>query len=214
MRESRDKGAVTLIEAAFAFPIMFFIVFFMLMAGSAYFQQARIERIISEATIEACARSENPMLDKIGNNATSVPDDPSAVEVMPYRQLFPGHTESVRNNVKESIRKNVKSFGSLGFAGMEAKLEGDPVMDVKYRLIISSITTTCNFKVELPIRMIFSNEKLSFRFHTVTKDIVGDPTEFIRNVAMVKDYSERSEALMTWAQKISDGLKKIATYTN
>ena len=61
MRESREKGAVTLIEAAFAFPIMFFIVFFMLMAGSAYFQQARIERIISEATIEACARSENPM---------------------------------------------------------------------------------------------------------------------------------------------------------
>lgn len=209
-----ERGAVTLVEAVFVFPIMFFIVFFMLMAGSAYFQKARIERIISEATIEACARSENPMLDAIGTTGSSVPTSTTAAEIKPYRQLFPGHTNSVRNNVQASIQKSIKAFGSLGFTGMQAKLEGEPVMDVKYRLIISSITTRCNFKVELPIRMIFSNKKLSFRFSTVTKDVVGDPTEFVRNVAMVKDYVERSKNFMEWAEKISSGLKKIATYTN
>ena len=36
-RISGEGGAVMIVEAAFVFPIMFFIVFIMLMAGSAYF---------------------------------------------------------------------------------------------------------------------------------------------------------------------------------
>ena len=48
-----EKGAVTLIEAVIVFPIMFIIVFIMMMAGNAYYQQARVERAVVETTLNA-----------------------------------------------------------------------------------------------------------------------------------------------------------------
>ena len=67
-----EYGAVLIVEAVFVFPIMFIIVFVMLMAGSAFFQHARVERLVVEAALDGASRCENPMLEKVSSTG-SVP---------------------------------------------------------------------------------------------------------------------------------------------
>ena len=42
-----ETGAVAIVEATFVFPIMFFVLFFIMMMGNIYYQQARIDDIVS-----------------------------------------------------------------------------------------------------------------------------------------------------------------------
>ena len=55
-----EKGAVTIIEATFVFPITFFIVFFMIMAGEGYYQHARVENLVTYTAITGASRCEHP----------------------------------------------------------------------------------------------------------------------------------------------------------
>lgn len=46
-----ETGAVAIVEATFVFPIMFFVLFFIMMMGNIYYQQARIDDIVSRYAI-------------------------------------------------------------------------------------------------------------------------------------------------------------------
>ena len=214
-RISGEGGAVMIVEAAFVFPIMFFIVFIMLMAGSAYFQQARIERILEEYAIEAAACCENPMLEKIINDGGSIPTDPVRNDtIKPYRYLFQGNTQRVRANMESRINSSINGFGTLGFAGMQARLDGLKLSVKPHCVLVPVMVADCSFHVDLPIRMIFSDQPIRFRFRLTAREPVGDPSEFVRNVSTVQDYAERSEKIMEIAGKIGSALHKLGTYTN
>ena len=61
MKEQRkaphNRGAMSIVEATFVFPIMFFVVFFMIMAGEAFYQHARVEYFVTVAAIDGAAPS-------------------------------------------------------------------------------------------------------------------------------------------------------------
>ena len=149
-----QSGAMTIIEATFVFPIMFFIVFFMIMAGDIYFQQARVERIVTETAISAASRCENPMQALVGD---SVPDDPDNDGIKPYRYLFGGYVKDICRNIEKESTEKIENFGALGFAGTEVRdlhLSVDPHI----YMIISYVDVNCSYRVGFPIRMIFSNK--------------------------------------------------------
>lgn len=209
-----QKGAVMIMEAAIVFPIMFFVVFIMLMAGSAFFQQARIERIIEEYAIEAAACCENPMLETIETNGGAVPTSPRDNEIMPYRYLFTGHTRQVRARMEGKINDAITGFGSLGFVGMNARLDGSASLTLQPHILVPTLVADCAFHVDFPIRMIFSKNPLRLRFHLTAREPIGDPTEFVRNVSTVQDLLERSKKFNEIIGKIGPALKKIGAITN
>lgn len=208
----REQGAVTIIEATFVFPIVFFVVFFMIMAGEAYCQAAKVEHAITSAAINGAARCENPMLSEVIKQG-SVPTDPTAVDVLPYRYIFTGESSRVAQEVEQDLRKTITSFRPLLFRGMSPQnvsVEVDPNINI----LISSLPVRCTFEVPFPIRMIFSSNSIKMVYTVQMTAPVGDPSEFVRNVAMIKDVVERSETAMKAAEKLGEIAGKVGEFTN
>lgn len=200
----QEQGAVTIIEATFVFPIVFFIVFFMIMAGEGYYQYARVEQAVTSAAVSGAARCENPMLSEVIKQG-SVPTDPTAVDVVPYRYILTARAKGIADDVAEDLGKTVRSFQPLLFRGMSPQnvsVEAIPHINI----LVSSLEVKCSFDVPFPMRMIFSKKSMKMSYSVQMTAPVGDPSEFVRNVAMIKDVLERSEA----ATNILGNLSKIA----
>lgn len=207
-----ECGAVLIVEAVFVFPIMFIIVFFMLMAGGAYFQHARVERLVIEASLDGASRCENPMLEYVSKTG-SVPSGTTDVDVMPYRYLFTGNAKDIGNGVADELKKRVEGLESFAFKGMEPKNVSVRAVP-KMFILISSFQVECEFDIVMPIRMIFSNENFKFHYKVSMTQPIGDPAELVRNVSTIQDILERNETVMEVAKKFQDALKKLAKYIN
>lgn len=208
----RERGAVTIIEAAFVFPIVFFVVFFLIMAGETYYQSARVEYAVTSAAISGAARCENPMLGEV-IRAGSVPKDPAGVDVLPYRYIFTGESRKVAQEIEQDLRQRIASLKPLLFRGMSPQnvwVEADPHINI----LVSSLSVRCSFDVPFPIRMIFSGKTMKTS-HTVQMTApVGDPSEFVRNVAMIKDIMERSETATRVMEKLGEIAGKVGDFIN
>ncbi len=211
--KSSEYGAVLIIEAVFVFPIMIIIVFVMLMAGSAFYQHARVERLVIEAALDGASRCENPMLEKV-SSAGSVPQKITAdTKVMPYRYLFTGNAKKIGAEVGGKLEQKVRGLQSVGFRGLEPKnvsVKATPHMFI----LVSSFQVECEFDIELPIRMLFAKENFRFHYAVSMTEPIGDPAEFVRNVSMVQDLLERNETVMEIAGKFQEAAKKLAKYLN
>lgn len=206
-----EKGAVAIIEATFVFPVVLFIVFFMIMAGEAYYQRARVECAVTEAAINGAARCENPMLSASGGG--SIPTDPSAADIMPYRYIFTGEASRIAAEVASELEKTVSSMEPLLFRNM-SPTNVSVYIDPQMNILISSFPVECEFDIELPIGMIFTDERLKFSYSVCITTSVGDPAEFIRNVATVQDIVERNAKLTEMCGKIKEALDRVGAYTN
>lgn len=208
----QEQGAVTIIEATFVFPIVFFVVFFMIMAGEAYYQHARVEQAVTSAAISGAARCENPMLAKVIKDG-SVPTDPAAVDVAPYRYISTKEAKGIADNVANDLDKTIRSMQPLLFRGMSPQIisvEAVPHIN----LLVSSLEVKCSFDVPFPMRMIFSKETMKMSYAVQMTAPVGDPAEFVRNVALIKDVIERSEFASNIAGNLSEIAGKVAEIIN
>lgn len=208
----KERGAVTIIEAAFVFPIMFFIVFFMIMAGEGFYQFARVEYAITSAAVSGAARCENPMLGEVIKK-NSVPTDPTAVDVVPYRYILTGEADKIAGEVAKNLRDTINSYKPLVFRNMSPKivtLEVKPHMNA----LVSSLEVKCTFDVPFPIRMVFTNQSMDMSYTVQMSAPVGDPAEFVRNVGMIKDVIERSKVATDIMNKLGNIAKKVGDFTN
>ena len=51
----RDENGLVIVEATIVFPIMFFVLFFILFIGSMYYEQARIDSIVSKYAVKGAS---------------------------------------------------------------------------------------------------------------------------------------------------------------
>lgn len=207
-----EYGAVLIIEAVFVFPIMFVIVFIMMLAGGAYYQYARVERLVVEAAIDGASRCENPMLEQVSSTG-SVPTGTKDAKVMPYRYLLTGNAKKIGSQMAGELKRNVEGLNSVGFKGLEPKNVSVKVTP-KMFVLISSFQVECEFDIVLPIRMIFSNKDFKFHYTVSMTQPIGDPAEFVRNVSMIQDILERSEIVSKTAKSFKDINDKIARFLN
>lgn len=205
-----EKGTMTIIEAAFVFPIMLFIVFFMIMAGEAYYQHARVEYYVASAAIDGAARCENPMLGTVISSG-AVPQDPAATEVMPYRYILTGEAHKIADSVEEELQDKIEGMKPLLFKGMRP-INVDVRVTPHMNPLVSSFPVECEFEVPLPIRMIFSNERLKFSYNVSISASVSDPAEFVRTVSTVADVLERNTQFTQFCGKVKETMGKIGAY--
>jgi len=205
-----EKGAMTIIEATFVFPIMLFIVFFMINAGEAYYQHARVEYYVTSAAIDGAARCENPMLGSVITSGT-VPVDPAATEVMPYRYILTGEAHKIADNVEEELQDKIEGMKPLLFKGMRP-INVDVTVTPHMNPLVSTFPIDCEFEVPLPVRMIFSDEKLTFSYSVNISASVGDPAEFVRTVSTVSDVLERNTKFTEFCGKVKETMGRIGAY--
>ena len=86
-----ENGAVMIVEAAFVFPIMFFVLFFLIYFGNMYVIKSAISRYTSACAIKGAEYYSNPWVKRVteaGGNA--VPTENK--DVQPYRHIFSSKT--------------------------------------------------------------------------------------------------------------------------
>lgn len=209
-KSNGERGAMTIIEAAFVFPITFIIVFVMIMTGEAYYQRARVEHYVNAAAINGAAKCENPLLQSVIDGG-SVPTDPGTTEILPYRYILTGEAKSVAAQVESELLERVEGAKPLLFKNMKPSNVAVSVTP-HINPLVSSFPVKCEFEVPFPIRMIFTGKAIKFSYIVSTTAAVGDPAEFIRNVSIISDVAERNEQFMEFCGKVKEGLEKIGAY--
>ena len=120
MKKDRKESGMLVVEATLVFPIMFLIVFIMIVLGNAYFQKSKVEGIIAEMTFYGAAQCADP-LTKLVQDSGKVPKyDEADYELEPYRYIF-GNMDDIEKDVKEQICKKIKDMNTGLFKGMEPR---------------------------------------------------------------------------------------------
>ena len=209
-----ERGTVTIIEATFVFPIMFFIVFIMLMVGSAYFQEARVEKILTRTAIETASRCENPMLDKVAEAGGSVPTSTGTNGILPYRYIFTDNTQKVCKEMEGKLKDEINSFGSLGFKGMQVQLEKNPAIKAANYFIVNYVDCSVKYSVGFPIKMIFTGTEFRLKRDIKIRQPISDPAELLRNVSTIQDWLERRAYWEKFTGKMDEIKDKLNPFIN
>jgi|GEM_PF-1926082 len=210
LRENR--GSMLVFEATIVFPIMLFIVAIMILLGNAFYQEARVERLIAETAIEAAARGEDPMLSWVEENG-SVPEGTSEVTLRPYRYVIPGEANRTANGLQEELMKKIESLGAGAFGGMQPRVSTCVVRPKMY-ILFSYMEVECSFRAEFPIKLIFSREKLGINYKMKLTEPITDAADFVRTVSFAGDLLERSEGVTNFTGKIKASLDSIMQIFN
>ena len=177
----REKGAVEVVEAAFVFPIVIFVVILFIMFGNMLYQQARMDAIAVRGAEYLATIYTNPML-----SDGSIPTDTTQVDVKPYRYLL-GDSDA-EEQAKEFIRREINEIGTGFFSGMGVNASVK-TCEIKNYVVYQTAQVEIEYSINLlPMRFFDSPSLFDCSNATVTS--ATDAAEFIRNVDMVMDYSE------------------------
>lgn len=199
-----DRGMV-IVEATFVFPIMFFILFFLIYMGNGYYQKAKIDNYVTLYALQGAADCADPLLDDI-RSAGSVPTNNS--DIQPYR-YFIGGMNSVENTIKTELKKKIT--GSGFFAGMDAKIK---TCEVQYtnQILYSTFSVEVSYVVEFPIKFLGDDKIQLLKLNSRAEVPVTDVSDFIRNTDMAIDYLESSEVVQDGLTNIKNAISKVKEF--
>ena len=210
LKQSKERGAL-IVEATFVFPIMFLIIFLMLVAGNAYFQKCRVDSIVTQLTIDGAAYCADPQLKGIEGGKLPTLSD---VEVYPYR-AFSGsdsvEMSSAVSGISADVNKRIKGLSTGLFSAMKPT---DVSLETDYDggFFSSSYFIEASYGIMLPVRMLFAKDWIVMRINTRVEMPVSNVTELIRNTDMVEDYLEKfglTEGYQKGLDKIKEAIGKV-----
>lgn len=200
-----EKAAVTIVEATFVFPIMFFVVFLLLFFGNACYVTNNADAATSMVAIDAAADAADPMLTYVKENGEV---STSRVETKPYRYLSKGYGNSVASNYKHKLENQLKFSGV--FSKMTPRVNQCKITYNNY-VLYQTIKVQADYSIKLPIRLIMSNETFTIKYSSIDEMPVSDSAEFILNTNMAIDYYEQSslkDKIDTLKDKVSKFFNK------
>ena len=195
-----EKGSV-IVEATYVFPIVFFVIFFLLFMGDAYYLQSQVDSLTNQAAVLAAADCADPIAARLEEKGqVDIGEWPEL-----YRYIFTGgYMKDASGKLKERLENAVGSNAGF-FAGMKANII---TCDVKYRASIIEPTCVATSKcdIRLPIRFIFADDNMTISMTAKAEAPVVDMSDFIQNVEMIGDYME-STGLTEKLNELKDKLK-------
>lgn len=203
-----ERGAMPIFEATFVFPIMFFVIFFLIFMGNMYFSKAYTDNLVTEAAIRTAAKCADPNLNSIISSG-KVSSSVGSIKNEPYRYIFnafgsgSGSIASAKSQGKNYIVNDLGSFNSF-FKKMEPQLDTSSVrVDFKNNVISYDLAVTAKYKISLPWKFIFSDDINIYEFTSRAEVPISDAPEFIRNIDMFIDYMQQSKNLSEAKESLS-----------
>lgn len=201
-----ENGAVMIVEASFVFPIMFFVLFFLIYFGNMYVVKSAISRYTSTCAIKGAEYYSNPWVkevteDYLGNDVPTKNDD-----VKPYRHIF--SSRQIQNDMKMELENAIKDYGGGFFTNMNPT---DISCNIEYKnyVLYSTFTAETSYKLTFPIKFIGEKDAMSIDFNSYETVTIMDGSEFVRNTDMAVDYLERSEIANKVINNLKDGFQKV-----
>ncbi|MBP3922294.1 MAG: pilus assembly protein [Ruminiclostridium sp.] len=195
-----NEDGLVLVEAAIVFPIMFFVLLFILFMGNIYYEQARIDDITLKYAVKGAQYIADPQLmDMADDGSVKVKSDD--VDVQPYRYLFGplggGIITSVEDTISTEVKNEMTKSGLKLLGGSEVNVIGtdnSKVAKFNSYVVYSTFIVQVNYQVKLPIRLLGGALPTVATLSSRAEVSVNDSPEFIRNVDMVVDLLDGSKA--------------------
>lgn len=203
-----ETGAVAIVEATFVFPIMFFVLFFIMMMGNIYYQQARIDDIVSRYAIIGAEKVTNPLRDNLEEGKTMITDS-EQVDAEPYRYLF-GSMKTIEDEIQNEVYKEIISKG-FTFMGNAPEVKRSQVKsDYKNHVLYGDFVVEASYQIKFPIKFIGSDNLMIFKASSCSQASVTDVPEFVRNVDFACDILNGT----SFAAKVKDIFQKVNDLIN
>ncbi len=205
-----ESGAVAIVEATIVFPVMFFVLFFILLLGNVYYQQARVDNIVAKYAVKGANRVVNPLQVQLDKKGGKLPTDPESVDVQPYRYIF-GTMNDVEDQIAKEVYEEITKKGLIIWAGNRPEIRKDQV-HVKYNnyVLFSNFEVEASYQIKFPIKFIGSDDPIIFKASARSQVAINDVPEFVRNVDMTVDMFEGTEA----DKKIKNAFDKVNEFIN
>lgn len=185
---NREDGAVQIVEAAFVFPIMFIILFFLIYMGNAYYVKAQVESVVVEEAIRGANYCADPILQSI--DETGKVPELSELDTKPYRYVF-GGMDDVEKEIRDNVKKQIEGSSTF-FKNMNPKIK-TPITEIAHYnnyVVYSTFRVQVDCTIRFPISFLGAESPTIMNIKTVSEVAVNDTSEFIRNTDMVIDYFE------------------------
>lgn len=206
MKWKDEKGAMTIMEATIVFPVMFFVLLFLIYMGNMFYMRSQVDAIVSNAATKAAAASVDPFLAnaKYGSTIPSTIDD-----IKPYHNIL--GDASTANSVKTEMVQKLNNLGTGFFAGMGLGNITVNTFKKDNSLLSSTFIVDVTYSIEFPLRFIGSDKATVLKINSKSVAPIVDTPEFILNIDMVMDYADSwgvSEALGELKNKVGSFLGK------
>ncbi|MFR2364306.1 MAG: TadE/TadG family type IV pilus assembly protein [Eubacterium sp.] len=199
MEIRKENGAVMVVEATIVFPIMFFVIFLIILYGNVMYQKSKIDNYVSTYAQWGAQQCADPLYLKTLKKG-SIVSDSSEVDVKPYRYF--GNMGDIITQVESKVM--TKSKGTGFFTGMQPK---GMVVDAKFSnfVVYSTFDVQAKYHIDLPITLLGQEIKLS-TLSSYDSVPVSDSAEFVNNINMAKNYVESNQKIQKAIQKVKDFL--------
>lgn len=199
--KTEEKGSL-IVEASFVFPIMFFVLFFLIYMGNMFYLRSNVDAIVTEYTIKAASCCVDPFLLEIGEGGVPTKID----NIQPYHSLIGGETQI--RCVYDDMMNQLNQIGTGYFWGMN--IRDIVVNQFKYNkgLVTSTFTTDVSYRIQFPIRFMGNEKPTILYINSCITVPVTDTPEFILNVDMAMDFFD-SSGLADKLAKLVEQVKKF-----
>ena len=200
MMIKNEKGAL-IVESTLVFPIMFFVLFFLIYMGNMMYMRSRVDSIVSDAAVEAAAYCADPYLSQVMGGVPGTIND-----VKPYHNLLGNSSLAVP--IRNKMMRRINSLGSGFFSGMGLSSVTVNKFDYKKGLITSTFTVDVSYRIRFPIKFIGEEKSTILLIHSSQTVPVTDTGEFILDVDMAVDFMQQTGI----DKKLNDMMQKIQEF--
>lgn len=201
-----ENGDVMVVEAAFVFPIMFFVLFFLIYFGNMYVVKSAVSRYTSTYAIKGAEYYSNPWVKEVTENYNGDNVPAKNEDVRPYRHIF--SSKQIQNDIKTDLENEIKNYGGGFFADMNPT---NISCRTKYKnyVLYSTFTAETTYKITFPIIFIGETDPISIDFSCYETVTITDGSEFVRNTDMAIDYLQQSETVDKVKTAMSEKWSKL-----
>ncbi|OPZ89695.1 MAG: hypothetical protein BWY74_02619 [Firmicutes bacterium ADurb.Bin419] len=208
-----DDAAVSIVEGAIVFPVVFFTIAFLIFLGNALHERAKIDSIVLIAATNGAQAITDPFHAKLVNEGVSSeagvipPDFGYFKDSKPYRYFF--GIGSVEDEIKIFVEEQITSDSTRFF---KSQMDNAPTVSANYnnKILTASFSVEVEFSYELPFSWAFMELPPLIVINSKAEVPVNDSPEFIRNADMVMDYVAQTGL----QKKIEDIMKKVGDFFN
>ena len=198
IKNFKDQKGLVIIEAVIVFPLMFFVLFFILFIGNTYYEQARIDEIALSYAIRGAQSVADPFQYEMDKN-NKIPTKTKDIKIEPYRYLLGSITEGgiseVENKISNAIRDEINKGSMIFFKNAKLNVvSSDNGKIAKYNnyVVYSTFSVQVNYSIKFPIKFFMSKNPTIIELSSRAEVPVSDIPEFIRNVDMAIDFIGRT----------------------
>ena len=214
----KNEKGMLVVEATIVFPVMFLVIFLMIFMGNAYFQKSRIDSIVTEMAYYGSAQCADPLLREIIEKGKVPTLEDADYNIEPYRYLLgeigkESGMNAIETQVETQIANRIKEIKTGLFSHMKpsaSKLSAE----FNNAFVYSTFEVEVLYKVPLPIKLFGMKDYFSLNTASHCEVPVSDTPEFIRNVDMVEDWVESTEAGQSAIAKTKGIMEKVAEFIN